>query len=56
MRKDMFKLFIAAFWFIAIMFLMWSHTVPSTEVFACTDLPSNAPADVRNLCKSKLKL
>ena len=52
----MFKVSIAAFLLIAFIFLMWSHIAPSTEVFACTDLPKNAPADVRNLCKSKLKL
>jgi hypothetical protein len=51
----MFKLFIAAFWLIAIIFLMWSYNAPTTEVFACSDLPNNTPADVRNLCKLKLK-
>ena len=39
----------------ASIFLMWSYNKPTTEVFACNDLPKNAPADVRNLCKFKLK-
>ena len=56
MRKGMLKVSIAAFLLIMLIFLMWSHNKPSTEVFACSDLPKNAPADVRNLCKLKLKL
>jgi hypothetical protein len=51
----MFKIAIAAFCLAAIIFLMWSYNKPSTEVFVCGDLPNNTPADVRNLCKLKLK-
>jgi|FreactcultureFD7_1027221.scaffolds.fasta_scaffold198941_1 hypothetical protein len=50
---DWFKVIIAAMWTVAIIFLMWSHNEPLSEVFACKDLPTNVPADVRKLCKFK---
>lgn len=52
---ELFKAFIAAAIAVGFIFLLWSYNQPKTEVFACNDLPKNAPADVRNLCKFKLR-
>jgi hypothetical protein len=50
---DLFKGLIAIMWTVAIIFLMWSYNEPISHVYACSDLPTDVPADVRKLCKFK---